>query len=94
MLPGFGRRWGKKRDTQKIVRDMSCSCTMCDPFDEGISETEMTKRGMYTTISKITVVYDSSPIYKCMVCILIKIKLSCYYYYWICMLHHLLVFFS
>ncbi|XP_071162730.1 uncharacterized protein [Mytilus edulis] len=23
---------------------MSCSCTMCDPFDEGVSETEMTKR--------------------------------------------------
>ncbi|XP_052105958.1 uncharacterized protein LOC127738668 [Mytilus californianus] len=41
--PRFGRRWGKKRDT-KIVRDMSCSCTMCDPFEEGVSETEMTKR--------------------------------------------------
>lgn len=59
MLPGFSRGWGKKRGVQKAVRDMNCSCTMCDTF-KNVSKTERTKRGMYTTTLIIFVSYDST----------------------------------
>ncbi|XP_063425617.1 uncharacterized protein LOC134709380 [Mytilus trossulus] len=41
--PRFSRGWGKKRGVQKAVRDMNCSCTMCDTF-KNVSLTERTKR--------------------------------------------------